>query len=58
MAIIKSCIVSLAISAVWFVLGYAQFGALQGGRVCDNVVFVLYLLVLWYLFSKQQKEYK
>lgn len=58
MAIIKSCIVSLAISAVWFVLEYAQFGELQGGRVCDNVVFVLYLLVLWYLFSKQQKEYK
>lgn len=58
MALIKSCIVSLAISAVWFVLEYAQFGELQGDRVCDNVVFVLYLLVLWYLFSQHQKERK
>lgn len=58
MALIKSCIVSLAISAVWFVLEYSQFGELQGDRVCDNVVFVLYLLVLWYLFSQHQKERK
>lgn len=58
MALIKSYIVSLAISAVWFVLEYAQFGELQRDRVCDNVVFVLYLFVLWYLFSQHQKERK
>lgn len=53
MAFIKACIVSLAISAVWFVLEYAQFGELQGNRECDNVVFILYLIALWYAFSKQ-----
>lgn len=53
MAFIKACIVSLAISEVWFVLEYIQFGELQGNRICDNVVFVLYLIALWYAFSKQ-----
>lgn len=58
MAFIKSCIVSLVISLIWFVLEYIQFRELQGNRICDNVVFTLYLLVLWYLFSQCSKKYK
>lgn len=57
MAFIKSCVISLAISAIWFVLEYMQFGELQGNRTCDNVVFVLYLLALWYAFSRQDKNH-
>lgn len=53
MALIKAFIVSMAISAVWYGLEWTQFGELQWDRKCDNVVGVLYLLVLWYLFAHQ-----
>ena len=56
MAFFKACVVSLAISSVWFVLEYAQFGELQGDRECDNIVFVLYLMALWYAFSRKSKD--
>lgn len=55
-ALIKACVVSLVISLIWFLVEYIQFGELQGNRICDNVVYVLYLLVLWYLFSHQNKK--
>ena len=50
MPFIKALIVSLAIDAVWMAYEYKQFGELQLGRECDNVVWWLYLIVIWYLF--------
>jgi hypothetical protein len=52
MSFIKALIVSLAIDAVWIMCEYDQFGELQLGRECDNVVWWLYLIVIWYLFWK------
>ena len=53
---IKSLIVALvinyAISAVWYISEYKQFGELQWNRKCDNIVSTLYLIVLWIAFSK------
>lgn len=54
MAFVKACVVNLAISAVWYGLEWIQFGELQWDRECDNVVSLLYLLVLWYLFANQK----
>ena len=53
MALVKAVIVSLAISAVWYAYEWKQFGELQWDRKCDNIVGVLYLMVLWYLFAHQ-----
>jgi hypothetical protein len=50
MAFIKALCVNFAISAVWMASEYEQFGELQYGRECDDIVFWLYLVVLWYLF--------
>lgn len=50
---IKAFIVNVAILAVWYGVEWIQYGNLQWDRWCDNVVWVLYLLVLWYLFAKQ-----
>lgn len=52
MALIKACVVSFAISAVWYAFEWIQFKELQWDRQCDNVVFVLYLIALWYAFSQ------
>ena len=53
---IKSLIVALvinyAISAVWYIAEYKQFGELQWNRKCDNIVSTLYLIVLWIAFGK------
>lgn len=50
---IKAVIVSMAICAVWYGLEWLEFGELQWNRECDNVVFNLYFIALWYAFSKR-----
>lgn len=52
MAFLKALVVSLAISAVWYYEEFKQFGELQTDRKCDNVIFILYLIALWYAFSQ------
>ena len=51
-AFIISTLISLAITAVWYILEYKQFGELQWGRQCDEVVFLLYFIALCVGFSK------
>lgn len=53
---IKSLIVNLAISAIWMVFEYVQFGELQFNRGCDNIVFAIYFGVIWFLFYKIDKD--
>ena len=56
MAFIKALIVSLAISAIWYSLEWIQFKELQWNRQCDNVVWLLYFIVLWWLFNRGRTE--
>ncbi|WP_185967718.1 hypothetical protein [Clostridium sp. HBUAS56010] len=53
MAFLKALIVSLAISAVWYAYEWIQFKEFQWNRQCDNIVWILYFGVLWYLFAHQ-----
>lgn len=53
MAFIKAFIVSMAVSAIWYGLEWIQYRQLQWDRLCDDVVWILYLIVLWYLFAVQ-----
>lgn len=53
MALIKELTVNMAISAVWYGLEWMQYKELQWCRVCDNVVWLLYLMILWWLLSHQ-----
>ena len=53
MAFIKALIASMAISAVWYGMEWMQYRELRWDRKCDNVVAILYLVVLWYLFAHQ-----
>lgn len=53
MAFIKALIVSLAVSAVWYGLEWLEFKELQWNRECDNVVWVIYFIILWWLFAHQ-----
>ena len=50
--LIISTLISLAITAIWYILEYQQFGELQWGRQCDEVVFLLYFIALCVGFSK------
>ena len=58
MSFIKALVVNLAISAVWYASEYQQFGELQWDRQCDNIVWYVYLCVLWYLFHKKDERRK
>lgn len=52
MAFWKALIVNLAVAAIWYMAEYQQYGELQLDRECDNIVFWVYLVILWYLFSR------
>lgn len=54
MAFVKAFIVSMAISAFWYAFEWMQYGELQWDRQCDNVVSLLYFIVLWWLFAHQR----
>lgn len=53
MSLIKALVVSMVISAVWYGMEWMQYQELQWDRKCDNVVWALYLAVLWWLFAHQ-----
>ncbi len=54
-AFIKALIVNLAVTAIWYASEWLQFGELQFNRECDNIVSFIYLLILWYLFYKNER---
>lgn len=42
----------LAISALWYGLEFMQYGTLQWDRQCDNVIGIVFLVVLWYAYHR------
>lgn len=53
-ALLKSLIINLAVTAIWFYAEYEQFGELQWYRQCDNIVCVLYIIILWWVFREKE----
>ena len=53
-AFIEALTVNLAATAIWYASEWMQFGELQFNRECDNVVSIIYLFVLWYLFYEKE----
>lgn len=42
----------LAISALWYSIEFIQYGTLQWDRQCDNVIGIIFLVVLWYAYHQ------
>lgn len=55
-ALWKSIIVNLAVTAIWYAAEYEQFGTLQWDRWGDNIIGVLYILILWWMFRKMENQ--
>ena len=56
----RSYVTLLAISAIWYGLEFIEFGTLCWDRKCDNIVGLLFFIVLWYTNHKVnywQNEY-
>ena len=51
-ALWKATIHMLAISALWYGLEFMQYGTLQWDRQCDNVIGIIFLIVLWNAYHK------
>lgn len=51
----KGLIIAVFFSAIiyliWIALEFTQYKELQSDRLCDNVVFAIYFLLLWWGFS-------
>lgn len=50
----KSVIINITIAAVWYWSEYRQFGALQWNRKCDNLIWAIYFVIIWYLIYRVQ----
>ena len=44
--------------AIWYLLEAVQFGGLQHGRICDDVVFLVYFGITWALLRIMSKKPK
>ena len=56
----RSYVTLLAISAIWYGLEFIEFGTLCWDRKCDNIIGLLFFIVLWYTNHKVnywQNEY-
>lgn len=51
-ALWRATIHMLAISALWYGLEFMQYGTLQWDRQCDNVIGIIFLVVLWYAYHQ------
>ena len=51
-ALWKATIHMLAISALWYGLEFMQYGTLQWDRQCDNVIGIIFLVMLWYVYHQ------
>lgn len=54
LAVGKSVGLNLAVLAIWYILEYQQFKELQWNRKCDDVVWVIYIVVVAILFYKRR----
>ena len=51
-ALWKATIHMLVISALWYGLEFMQYGTLQWDRQCDNVIGIIFLVMLWYAYHQ------
>lgn len=54
----EALIINLAVAAVWYALEFQQFGTLQWGRSCDNVVGMIYFFIIWWFAHENNKWIK
>ena len=53
LAVGKSVGLNLAVLAIWYILEYRQFKELQWNRKCDDLVWVIYIVIIAILFYKK-----
>lgn len=51
-SILIALVISLIIWIIWTAIEFIQFGEIQNNRICDDVVFKLYYIILAIAFSK------
>lgn len=54
---IKALIANLAVCCIWYAAEYQEYGQLYF-RQCDNIVWIIYFCILWYLFYTKDKKNK
>ena len=52
---VQALITNLAVCCIWYVVEYQEYGQLYF-RECDNLVWLIYLCVLWYLFYTKERD--
>ena len=46
---------NLAVCCIWYTVEYQEYGQLYF-RKCDNLVWLIYLCILWYLFYTKERD--
>ena len=48
----KAFVHLLAISAIWYILEFMEFGTLQWDRACDNIIGFIFFFIIWGAYHK------
>ena len=52
---IQALTTNLAMCCIWYAAEYQEYGQLYF-RQCDNIVWIIYFCVLWYLFYTKERD--
>lgn len=52
----KALLICLSMLVLWYLLEYLQFGELQHGRLCDDVIFLAWSGVTYVLCLSEYKK--
>lgn len=52
---IQALIINLTVCCIWYAAEYQEYGQLYF-RECDNIVWIIYLCILWYLFYTKERD--
>lgn len=52
---VQALTTNLSVCCIWYAVEYQEYGQLYF-RECDNIVWIIYLCILWYLFYTKERD--
>ena len=51
----RAFVTTLAITAIWYILEFSEFGTLMWDRTCDDVIIGIFFIVLWHAYYREDQ---
>ena len=51
----RAFVTTLAITAIWYILEFSEFGTLMWDITCDDVIIGIFFIVLWHAYYREDQ---